>query len=69
MTIRRVETSKLGKVGRAAPSAPPAGLPPILRASWEFLKDTANRFAKQGREEKAAEREEAYVKEVIKKFR
>ncbi|MBU0630553.1 MAG: hypothetical protein KKC80_06510 [Candidatus Margulisbacteria bacterium] len=69
MSIKRVEAGKTGKAGRAAPSTPPAGLPPILRASWEFLKNTAKRFAREGREEKSAAREEQYIKEVVKKFR
>ncbi|OGC11162.1 hypothetical protein A3K48_01365 [candidate division WOR-1 bacterium RIFOXYA12_FULL_52_29] len=69
MSIKRVEAGRTSKPGRTAPSTPPSGLPPLLRASWDFLKNTAKRFSREGREEKASDREEQYIKEVVKKFR
>jgi hypothetical protein len=51
VTIKRIEAKEIRKIGRpgvtGAEEAPPAGLSPILRASWRFASDTAKRFSQE----------------------
>lgn len=51
MSIRRIESNELKKVGRPGVSkpeeAPPTGISPILRASWKFASDTARRYSQE----------------------
>ncbi|MBN3033166.1 MAG: hypothetical protein JW873_03635 [Candidatus Saganbacteria bacterium] len=51
MTIRRIESKEIRKIGRPGvtgpEAAPPAGLSPILRAAWPFAKKTAARFSEE----------------------
>jgi hypothetical protein len=68
VTIRRVEYKELRKIGRpgltGAEAAPPAGISPILRASWKFARDTAKRFSK----ELGADRTNEFLKNLVKRF-
>jgi hypothetical protein len=69
MTIRRVESRKeLKKAGRpgieGAVSAPPAGISPILRASWKFAHQMAERFSK----ELLSGRTQDFLKQLAKRF-
>jgi len=51
VSIRRIESNELKKVGRPGVTkpeeAPPTGISPILRASWPFAKKTAERFSEE----------------------
>jgi hypothetical protein len=51
VTIRRIDSKELKKIGRpgvtGAEEAPPAGISPILRSSWKFANDTAKRFSQE----------------------
>jgi hypothetical protein len=68
VTIRKIESNELKKIGRpglkAAEGAPPSGLAPILRASWNFARDTARRFSK----ELITDRTEKFLNEMAKRF-
>ena len=69
MSIRRIDQSKeLRKIGRpgvtGAEEAPPAGISPILRASWQFARDTAKRFSK----ELGSDRTGEFLKNLAKRF-
>ncbi|MFA5113697.1 MAG: hypothetical protein WC529_05325 [Candidatus Margulisiibacteriota bacterium] len=69
MSIRRVDQHKeLRKIGRpgveGAASAPPAGISPILRASWKFAHDMAERFSKELGNNKTQE----FLKNLAKRF-
>ncbi|MFH1386184.1 MAG: hypothetical protein ABIH50_00760 [bacterium] len=68
MTIRRIDQSKskeLRKIGRAGiEDAPPAGISPVLRASWRFARDTAERFNK----ELLNDRTKEFLKSLARKF-
>jgi hypothetical protein len=68
VTIRRIDTKELRKIGRpgvtGAEEAPPAGISPILRASWKFASDTAKRFSK----ELGADRTHEFLKNLAKRF-
>ncbi len=68
MSIRRIESNELKKVGRPGVSkpeeAPPTGISPILRASWQFARDTAKRFSEElGTDPK---RKSNFVSEALK---
>ncbi len=51
MSIKRIESNELKKIGRPGVSkpeeAPPTGISPILRASWRFASDTAKRYSQE----------------------
>ena len=51
MSIKRIDTNELRKVGRPGvgkpEEAPPTGISPILRTSWPFAKKTAERFSEE----------------------
>jgi hypothetical protein len=69
VSIRRIDQSKeLRKIGRpgvtGAEEAPPTGLSPILRSSWNFARDTAKRFSK----ELGADRTGEFLKNLAKRF-
>jgi hypothetical protein len=68
VSIRRIESKGIRKIGRpgvtGAEEAPPAGLSPILRASWKFASDTAKRFSK----ELGADRTGEFLKNLVKRF-
>jgi hypothetical protein len=67
VTINRIDKKELKKVGRPGSEAadiPPAGLNPILRASWKFAKDTAKRFS----EELGTDRTAEFLKNLAKRF-
>ncbi len=68
MSIRKLESNELKKVGRPGVTrpeeAPPTGISPILRASWKFARDTANRFSEElGTDPK---RKSNFVSEALK---
>ena len=67
MTIRKVSSEKeLRKIGRppGAEDVPPAGISPVLRASWRFARDTAQRFNK----ELLNDRTKNFLDKLAKKF-
>ena len=66
MTIRRISEKELRKVGRpgAIAEAPPAGIPPLLRASWKFARDMARRFSRELLKDHADE----FIKNLVKRF-
>ena len=68
MTIRRIESKEIRKIGRpgvtGAEEAPPAGISPILRASWRFASDTAKRFSQEL--ETDPKRKSNFVTEALK---
>lgn len=67
MTIRRVD-SEIRKAGRPgitrAEDLPPAGIAPILRASWRFARETAQRFNK----ELLSDRTKEFLNNLAKRF-
>ena len=65
-TIRRVSTKELRKLRPAGQveDAPPPGIAPVLRASWNFARDTAKRFNK----ELAKDRVKEFLKKLAQKF-
>ena len=67
VTIRKVSSDKeLRKIGRpdGMADAPPAGTPPVLRASWRFARDTAGRFSK----ELLSDRTKEFLTKLARKF-
>jgi hypothetical protein len=68
VTIRRIESKEIRKSGRpgvtGAEEAPPAGISPILRASWKFASDTAKRFSQEL--ETDPKRKSNFVTEALK---
>jgi hypothetical protein len=69
VTIRKVEQQReLRKIGRpgvpGAAAAPPAGISPILRASWKFAHSMAERFSKELLNNRAQE----FLKQLAKRF-
>ena len=70
MSIRRIEEQKreLRKIGRPGVegpvSAPPAGISPMLRASWKFAHQMAERFSKELGSNKTQE----FLKNLAKRF-
>ena len=69
MTIRRTSRESLrkainrGKADQAA-EAPPAGISPMLRASWKFARETAKKFNQQLAKDRTAE----FLKKLTKRF-
>ncbi|MDD5382901.1 MAG: hypothetical protein PHH60_04520 [Candidatus Margulisbacteria bacterium] len=65
-TIRRISHKELR--GAVAPGkvagAPPTGISPILRASWRFAQNMAQRFSK----ELQKDRVDQFLKAVARKF-
>ncbi|MBI5078745.1 hypothetical protein HZB08_01840 [Candidatus Saganbacteria bacterium] len=66
MTVKRVETNELRKIGRpGVPSEPiPAGISPILRASWQFARGMAQRFSR----ELLSDRTKEFLDKLSKRF-
>ncbi|MCU0640478.1 MAG: hypothetical protein MUC35_00105 [Candidatus Margulisbacteria bacterium] len=70
MSIRRIEEQRkeLRKIGRpgveGAVPAPPAGLSPVLRSSWKFAYEMAERFSKELGTNKTSD----FIKALIRKF-
>ena len=67
MSIRRIERNEIRKVGRpgvAPTEAPPDGIAPILRASWRFARDMAQRFSR----ELLGDHTQEFLKNVVKRF-
>ncbi|OGB89213.1 hypothetical protein A2625_04960 [candidate division WOR-1 bacterium RIFCSPHIGHO2_01_FULL_53_15] len=68
MAIRGIEPKELRKIGRPglarAEEAPPVGIAPILRASWKFARETAQRFSK----ELGVDRTQEFLKNLAKRF-
>jgi len=68
MTIRKIEANELKKIGRpglkAAEAAPPSGIAPVLRASWNFARDIARRFSK----ELITDRTAKFLNDVAKRY-
>ena len=67
MTINRIDKKELKKIGRPgieAADIPPAGISPILRASWKFARETAQRFS----QELGADRTAEFLKNLVKRF-
>jgi len=67
VTIRRISEKEVRKIGRSGISpadVPPAGISPILRASWKFARDTAQRFSK----ELLSDRTKQFLDNLAKRF-
>jgi hypothetical protein len=67
VTIRRISEKELRKIGRPgieAGDVPPAGISPVLRASWKFARDTAKRFSK----ELVNDRTKEFLNALVKRF-
>lgn len=66
MTIRKVdkEVRAAGRPGIRPGDVPPAGVAPVLRASWKFARDMAHRFSK----ELGADRASEFLKNLAKRF-
>jgi hypothetical protein len=68
VSIRRIEPKELRKIGRpgitGVEEAPPTGISPILRSSWNFARDTAKRFSK----ELGSDRTKEFLKNLAKRF-
>jgi hypothetical protein len=67
VTINRIDKKELKKIGRPgleAAEAPPAGISPILRASWKFARETAERFSQELGVDRTAE----FLKNLAKRF-
>ncbi len=67
MNVRKVSSDKeIRKIGRPQELAdvPPAGTPPVLRASWRFARDTAGRFSK----ELLSDRTKEFLSKLVKRF-
>ncbi|MBU0671850.1 MAG: hypothetical protein KJ732_02350 [Candidatus Margulisbacteria bacterium] len=66
MTVRRVSPKQLRKAvspGKVA-EAPPAGISPVLRASWKFAHKMAQKFSKEMMKDRA----DQLLKKLAKKF-
>jgi len=68
MSINRIDKNEIRKVGRPGitrpEEAPPPGIAPILRSSWKFARDIAQRFSR----ELMSDRTEQFLKNLAKKF-
>lgn len=68
VTIKRIESKEIRKIGRPGVSgpeeAPPSGIAPVLRNSWRFARDTAKRFSR----EMLSDRTNEFLKNLAKKF-
>lgn len=62
--IERYELRKIARPGAKVEAAAPAGILPILRASWQFARDMAKRFS----QELNADHSEEFLKNLPKKF-
>jgi|YNPNPStandDraft_1061719.scaffolds.fasta_scaffold22617_5 hypothetical protein len=66
MTIKRISDKEIRKIGRpGVEEVVPAGIPPILRHSWNFARDLAKRFSR----ELLKDRSEEFLKKLIEKFK
>ena len=67
MSIRKVSSqNEVKKAIRPEDDAdvPPAGISPVLRASWRFARDTARRFS----QELTSDRTKQFLDKLVKKF-
>jgi len=67
VTINRIDKKELKKIGRPGVKAegiPPTGISPILRASWKFAWETAQRFSQELGTDRTAE----FLKNLAKRF-
>lgn len=65
MTVRRIEHKEIRKIGRpGVEAAAPAGIPPVLRASWKFAHDMAHRFSR----ELLSDRTKQFLGNLAKRF-
>ena len=64
--IRRVSPKELKRIRTLSDvaEAPPAGIAPVLRASWKFARDTAHRFSRELSKNRAKE----FLKKLVKRF-
>jgi hypothetical protein len=66
VTIRKLdkELKTIGRPGVKAEDIPPSSISPILRSSWKFARETAQRFSQELGTDRTAE----FLKNLVKRF-